>query len=1128
MTRKPWFWIVFVLFSLAAGIFAFRYFPRAFPIVTLDLEMDRAGALEAARELVEERGWGPEEFRQAASFGVDFDVQSFVELEAGGTEAFSRMIQEGLYEAYTWKVRHFQEGVTREATVRFTPGGRPYGFVETLPEDEPGPAVSPEEAREIAESAARSRWEIDLDDYELVEQGREERPGGRVDHTLVYQRPDVTIGEGRYRLRLGVGGDRLTELTHFVEIPEAFQREYEEMRSKNQAISLAGTVGMIVFLLGGVAGLIFLMRRRWVLWRRAVIWGSIVAGLMALATLNQWPLLWMGYDTAVSAMNFTLQQLVLVVAQLLGLGLLYVVTFMTAESLSRRAFPGHVRLWKSWSTDVAATPALLGRTVGAYLLISFFWAYEVGLYFFTRETLGWWNPSSALFHPDALATYFPWLTSIAISLQAGFWEECLFRAIPIAGAVLLGRRYGRPWAWVGGAIVLQALVFGAGHAGYPAQPAYARLVELIIPSLGWAFLYLVFGLLPAIVLHFAIDVSAFAIPLFVSDASGAWIDQGIVVLLTLAPLWVVLAARLRRGAWTEMPEMGLNRFWTPPEPEEEPGESVRPEPETRAGIPVRVQGAVLALGILGLAGWLLLTPFESDAPPLEVGRETAAGVARDLFEEEGIEVPDPWRQMTRIAAQTGQEVRFVWQEGGETPYRQLLGTYLSPPHWEVRYARFEGDVAERAEEYLVFVDPEGTAYRFRHRLPEGRPGASLSEEAARELAEARIEERYDVGLDSLEEISAVPAQHPERKDWTFTFQDPERYPLEQGEARIVVEIAGERVVDTYRHVHVPEDWAREQRDRRTARLVVQIASWILVVLILVAGMVTATVSWSRRRFSLRAFLVSFGVLLVLHLVEMGNGWPQIVAGFSTAQPFELQLWAVVGAGAVFLILMAAAVALIIGLVHAWIGKGESGSFGWKPAAVGLALAAAGAGAVAVGSRLGPDPTPLWGSYQAAGTLIPLVQEALAPLSTFVQAGALLLLFFAALDRVTARGSRRRGLGIAGTALFGLALSGTASFASVPGWALTGVAAALALILGYLFVFRYDLSLVPVAVGGLVVLEILAGGLLRAHPADLSGSVLGSVLVLTAALVWQRSLGAGPGPVPGEARPEDSESPVGGG
>ena len=103
--------------------------------------------------------------------------------------------------------------------------------------------------------------------------------------------------------------------------------------------------------------------------------------------------------------------------------------------------------------------------------------------------LGWWSPSDALFDPDLLATYFPWMGSIANSAQAGFWEECLFRAVPLAGAALLGKKFGKKGWWIGGALILQAVIFGAGHANYPAQPAYARVVELMIPSLGFGLIY---------------------------------------------------------------------------------------------------------------------------------------------------------------------------------------------------------------------------------------------------------------------------------------------------------------------------------------------------------------------------------------------------------------------------------------------------------------------------------------------------------------------------------------------------------------------------------------------------------------------------------------------------------------
>src|SRR4029453_11579478 len=116
-------------------------------------------------------------------------------------------------------------------------------------------------ARGIAERDAAARWHADLSHYALVEQGQERRQGGRVDHTLTYERPSPTLNEGRYRLRLVVSGDRLTEVTHFIRIPEAFSRRYESMRSANEAIGVGSVVGMaLIYVLGGIGvGLFFML-----------------------------------------------------------------------------------------------------------------------------------------------------------------------------------------------------------------------------------------------------------------------------------------------------------------------------------------------------------------------------------------------------------------------------------------------------------------------------------------------------------------------------------------------------------------------------------------------------------------------------------------------------------------------------------------------------------------------------------------------------------------------------------------------------------------------------------------------------------------------------------------------------
>ena len=140
--------------------------------------------------------------------------------------------------------------------------------------------------------------------------------------------------------------------------------------------------------------------------------------------------------------------------------------------------------------------------------------------------------------------------------------------------------------------------------------------------------------------------------------------------------------------------------------------------------------------------------------------------------------------------------KFVWREAGATPIAQLVGNTLAPPLWEVRYATFDGDVAERAEEWRVTIDGDGAVRQVRHALPEARPGARLSrDEALRARASARC--ASDFGLDPAAlKLTSAPSEKraPARTDWTFTFADPRVDVGKDGEARVVVSIAGDEVV----------------------------------------------------------------------------------------------------------------------------------------------------------------------------------------------------------------------------------------------------------------------------------------------------------------------------------------------
>ncbi|HKJ91917.1 MAG TPA: CPBP family glutamic-type intramembrane protease, partial [Longimicrobiales bacterium] len=886
------------------------------------------------------------------------------------------------YRPYIWTVREFQEGDAHEASIRFAPDGTPVGFRLRVPEAEAGAAIPADSARAIAERGATDAWGVDLSKYHFLEASQESRSTGRVDHTFTYERNDQPYGDARVRLRLGVVGDRFSELTHTVKVPEAFTRHYEDMRSHNDLIALISNLAFAILYFGGGCGvaLLLLLRAGWVRWRTAVKWASLIGVLMFLASLNQLPLQWMGYDTAVPASSFLTRQVLTAIGAFVGTALLLTVVFMTAETMDRKAFPEHVQLWRVWKGDVARSDTLLGQTLGGYLFTGFFITYAVVFYLIATRGLGWWSPAEAMVQPDLLATPFPWVSGVATSLMAGFWEESLFRAVPLAGAALLGARFGRKRAWLVGALLLEALVFASAHANYAQQPPYARVVELFIPAVALGLVYLRFGLLPGVLAHASYDLTWFSLPLF--SMHGAPVSKGVVIVVALVPLAIVLLARMRRGARTEAPGEAYNAAWSPERQRVEPAAA----PVAGAVVPARrarwlSAPALLVLLVLGMASWVLFTRTGMDADRLQVTAAQAEATAREVLAQHGVELDSSWQVLRAATGSPGQADRFVWQEAGPTAYRMLLDRFLAGPRWQVRFARFTGPVAERAEEYDVWVGPTASETRYQHVLPEAAEGGALTRDEAHAVAVAAVQRNYDFDPDSLQDVSAEQQKRPNRLDWTITFAVPPLTPLPAGaQTRVQVNIAGNEVVSTGRFVHVPEAWQRTDRGEQSLRTTIRLAGGGLLLVLAIALLIFGAVSWSRRRYAPRVFLSVSGVAGALILVQSFNHWPDLMANFSTAQPWGFQVFAGVAGAVLGALIGGASFGLLGGLGHApgGVARGRA-----RAVLTGLATGALLVGLFAAVERLAPERIPTWPDFGGAGAYLPLFSALLGHMVSYL-------------------------------------------------------------------------------------------------------------------------------------------------
>jgi len=569
------------------------------------------------------------------------------------------------------------------------------------------------------------------------------------------------------------------------------------------------------------------------------------------------------------------------------------------------------------------------------------------------------------------------------------------------------------------------------------------------------------------------------------------------------PLWVVLWRCLQVGRWTELAPTDLNAVWTPPPALER---EIAPPVLVHHGVGPRDKTIWLGLGAVSLALCAGASVGPRDVDRLNSGRLEAADIARRALEGRGVTLGPHWRILPVPDDGRQGPHEFVAETAGNERRKQLLGVYLPAPRWNVRIATFEGDVAERAEEWRIFVTATGQVLRIEHTLPEARPGASLDESAARLRAQAALVQQVglDVAKGQAREVSARPAKLKARTDWTFVFADVSLAALPRGELRIDVVLAGDEVASIRRYVYVPEQWERRQRAAETRNLILRIVTGIVFGGLLVSAAVAGVIAWSRARYAPRLFLAAAGFMLIASVIAAANAWPRTLALLPTALPLPVQLLGVIGLGLVALTITSSLVGLAIGAQPPRLMA--SGTLSERDAlqlgvAVGLFGAAVSAGAAWL-------RTPAWAEtadITAMGTYLPVLGMAIDPVPGFHTRMAVVFSVLVSISLATLGWTRRRAVAAVALVVVGFLSAGGPIGSHLSGWLAAGLLMAVGLLVAYAVLLRADLTMVPIGLGTMMAIAALARGAQRPFPGALPGSIVAAVLIGLVAWWWFRAL-----------------------
>ncbi|MGE5414426.1 MAG: type II CAAX prenyl endopeptidase Rce1 family protein, partial [Syntrophomonadaceae bacterium] len=588
-------------------------FRRAFPEAAIEFRVNRTEARVLGERLLAERGRSIAGSRFAGEFDVDDTAKVYLERELG-LEKASRVYGRAV-RIWQWRMRWFRSGVKEEELVTVSPLGDLVAYRSVLREDAPGARLTEEEARVLV-LAELARRGLRAEDLTAIEATPVARPN-RSDWKFVFEKKGVRFADATLRYEATVSGDRVTAYGEFLHVPEAWSRDYQRLRSKNEAAGQVATFGLFATLLAMLAVLVRKIVLKDVPWGLVAAFGGIALLLQLLSTLNELPLTLFNYDTASPLSAYLTNRIVLGVLLSVATGAGIAIVVAAAEPIYRERFPRPLSLSGAFSSRGIQTREFLRGVVLGYALVAFFFAYQA-VFYVVAARFGAWAPADVPYS-DMLNTAFPWATVLLIGFLPAVSEEGISRMFSISFLDRLGS--GRFLA-----VVVPAFIWGFGHSTYPNQPFFIRGVEVGCAGVVIGAVMLRYGVVPLLVWHFTVDALYTALVLLRSGNTYYVLSGTAAAFILVLPLLVSLFLYARRGGF--LPAAGLTNadagFVPEPPPaalSDEAAPDVRPLPRG-----ARIFAAAAAL----LLASAFLVPGEADRPLVEdaTGRSEAAAIAR--------------------------------------------------------------------------------------------------------------------------------------------------------------------------------------------------------------------------------------------------------------------------------------------------------------------------------------------------------------------------------------------------------------------------------------------------------------------------------------------------------------------
>ncbi|HKV61936.1 MAG TPA: CPBP family intramembrane glutamic endopeptidase [Candidatus Acidoferrum sp.] len=811
--------VLWVAAGILGIIFAQKYFFRAFPEASVNFQVSREEAISRAQKFVTGLGEIVSGYRSAVAFEVDEEGKTYLERELDLQRA-NQLMSSDLHMWY-WEVRFFKPQQEEEFQVRVSPAGQIVGYEHKIEESRAGPSRERAAAEAAAQNYLGTKLGMDLKSWDVLpEEANSKKKPNRLDWEFTWEKHGFRAKEAPYRLKVSLLGDRVGGSEEFLKVPEAWQRSFSRLRSGNNTLALVFTVPYIMLLAVAVWLAIRFTKQGQTKWRGAILLGLMVAGLLFLQNLNDWPHWASSYDTNQPYANFLAIKLTMALLFSVLTALTVTLVLPSAEPLYRASQPERIRLSRAFTLRGLRSKEFFSAAVVGVSMAAAHIGYVVAFYVVASK-YGAWAPQELNFD-DSVNTAFPWISGAAIGLLASTNEEFTFRlfAIPFFKRVTGSR-------WI--AVILPAFLWSFLHSNYPQEPAYIRGIEIGLVGIVAGMVMLRWGILATLIWHYTVDASLVGLLLMRSNSLYFKVSGAVVAAAALAPLAFACISYLTRGGF-ETDEELLNRAEPVPEFDFKAEPTVEIVEAKSARYEAIAPAMMAFLIVCGLAGaalmWRLKPQTIGDYLKLSVDARSAHTRADEILRQHHVD-PNSYRHATVLADIANPITNeYLRRRVGVAGINDIYANQVPAALWRVRYFR-DG----QPEEYAVILRPNGALHSIHHTLAEETPGASLSKEEARERAEKFLAEEKKIDLKAWTLVESTSDKKPNRIDHSLTWQ--QNAPLDGGSAsaasstdhafaRMDVQVLGDEPANYRTYIKIPDEWVRLQSERTLSRTLVNI------------------------------------------------------------------------------------------------------------------------------------------------------------------------------------------------------------------------------------------------------------------------------------------------------------------